>query len=130
MATLTCPRCGTVNPDGSMTCRKCRINLQWALDHANEVVPYPLPADNEVETNEVETRTCPKCGGAMAKGWTPDYLSAGIAQSRWVDGEPHRSSLWGIRINAKEQSTYLITIFRCEACGYLESYARTQVVKS
>ncbi len=33
MVSITCPKCGTVNPADAMNCTHCRINLQWALQN-------------------------------------------------------------------------------------------------
>jgi ribosomal protein L40E len=32
-STITCPKCGMVNPANAMNCKRCRINLIFALDH-------------------------------------------------------------------------------------------------
>jgi hypothetical protein len=37
MATVTCPKCGTENPATAMNCMNCRINLQYALEHRDEI---------------------------------------------------------------------------------------------
>lgn len=37
METITCPRCGTENPAGAMNCKTCHINLQFALEHPEEI---------------------------------------------------------------------------------------------
>ncbi len=34
---LICPRCGSENPADAMNCAKCRINLQFALEHPAEI---------------------------------------------------------------------------------------------
>ena len=37
MATIICPECGTENPATAMNCMNCRINLQYALEHRDEM---------------------------------------------------------------------------------------------
>jgi hypothetical protein len=37
METIICPKCGTGNPANAMNCRHCRVNLKFALEHADEV---------------------------------------------------------------------------------------------
>jgi len=46
MATIICPKCGTENPDSAMNCTQCRINLQFALDHPEEL---PISSEEEGE---------------------------------------------------------------------------------
>jgi len=36
-SSITCPKCGTENPATAMNCRQCRINLQFALEHPEEI---------------------------------------------------------------------------------------------
>lgn len=40
---ITCPRCGTQNRDDAITCAQCRINLAYALEHADEFKVEPPP---------------------------------------------------------------------------------------
>jgi hypothetical protein len=37
MDTVTCPRCGTVNPTDAMNCKHCRINLKFARENLVEI---------------------------------------------------------------------------------------------
>ena len=37
MDIITCPKCGTENPANAMNCQACRINLQFALGHPEEI---------------------------------------------------------------------------------------------
>ena len=37
MDTITCPRCGRKNPATATNCTNCRINLQYALEHLDEL---------------------------------------------------------------------------------------------
>jgi hypothetical protein len=39
----------------------------------------------------------------------------------WVEGTPERSFWTGLKTKGREQHT--VRTFRCERCGYLESYA-------
>lgn len=65
---------------------------------------------------------CIKCGGAMEIGAIIDHTNGGKMQSRWVEGEPIES-FWrgGIQTDGKEK--YKVETYRCQNCGYLESYA-------
>ena len=37
MAMICCPRCGFKNPDTATNCAQCRINIQFALEHREEI---------------------------------------------------------------------------------------------
>lgn len=65
---------------------------------------------------------CPKCNAEMEEGFTMDrghYDSPSV--ETWVEGVPERSFWSGIKTEGKEQ--FAVTTYRCEGCGYLESYA-------
>jgi hypothetical protein len=57
----------------------------------------------------------------MDEGFTLDHTHGGRAQSGWVEGKPQRSFWTGIKVRKSE--IHPITTWRCERCGYLESYA-------
>ncbi|HEX8197373.1 MAG TPA: PF20097 family protein [Pyrinomonadaceae bacterium] len=65
---------------------------------------------------------CMKCGGAMEIGTIVDQTAGGKMQSRWLEGEP-KESFWagGLQTDGKEK--YKVETYRCQNCGYLESYA-------
>jgi hypothetical protein len=64
---------------------------------------------------------CSKCGKNMDEGFVLDSGLAGNLQSAWAEGKPRRSMWTGIKL-AKD-AFHSITTFRCQGCGYLESYA-------
>jgi len=37
MDTIVCPECGRVNPANTMNCEQCRINLQFAFEHPDQI---------------------------------------------------------------------------------------------
>jgi len=37
MDAIVCPKCGTVNPANVMNCMLCRINLQFAIEHPEQL---------------------------------------------------------------------------------------------
>jgi len=65
---------------------------------------------------------CNKCGGPMSKGFILDMDNTGSSQSKWLEGEPELSFWTGIKYIW--ETKYLIETYRCEKCGYLESYAK------
>lgn len=64
---------------------------------------------------------CARCSGEMKEGFVADYTYGSIRPSDWVEGEPVKSFWVGTKISDKNQ--YKIKTFRCQNCGYLESYA-------
>lgn len=48
---IWCPKCGRVNPDNAINCSNCRINLQFALSHIEQ-----LKADGAIEDSEAAQR--------------------------------------------------------------------------
>ena len=72
--------------------------------------------------------TCPKCSSHMESGFIRDR-AAGAAnlQAKWVEGPP-TPSFWTPRgrLKVKGRELVPVTTFRCEGCGYLESFAIEQ----
>lgn len=67
--------------------------------------------------------TCPKCAGSMEPGYVPDVAYGQTLQSAWAPGEPKvRRFVGGIKWRQADNTP--IVTFRCQRCGYLESYAR------
>jgi ribosomal protein L37E len=66
--------------------------------------------------------SCPRCGGSMEQGYMVDVSYGHTAVPKWVEGEPV-SSFWssGLKLRGKEQRD--VSTYRCQRCGYLESYA-------
>ena len=66
---------------------------------------------------------CPKCSGQMQRGFIIDNAQGGRLVSQWAPGAPVRSFWFG----TKAPDTLVpIGVFRCAACGFLESYARDE----
>ena len=64
---------------------------------------------------------CPKCHGRMEEGFILDNSYGARLQSAWVEGKPKRSFWTGVKF--REEAKRPIATFRCEGCGYLESFA-------
>ena len=69
---------------------------------------------------------CPKCQGRMSEGFAVDkgHYNAQDLQT-WVEGAPVKTFWRGLHTKGRE--AYTISTYRCERCGYLESYANTPV---
>jgi predicted nucleic-acid-binding Zn-ribbon protein len=65
---------------------------------------------------------CPKCGRQMQPGY---FLDSKHGERRgateWVEGVPVRSFWMGLKIKGRQ--VLPVTVYRCERCGFLESYA-------
>ena len=65
---------------------------------------------------------CPKCESRMEEGFVLDQSHAASLQAAWIEGKPQRSFWTGLKVT--KDIRHPITTYRCERCGYLESYAR------
>jgi hypothetical protein len=69
---------------------------------------------------------CPKCNDEIEEGLQVDAAPGGARKAVWIKGKdlpmykirifPPKAELTGER--------YYMTVYRCRACGFLESYAR------
>ena len=71
-----------------------------------------------------ETSRCPKCQGEMVQGFVIDYTYGARLVSQWAEGSPRKSFLGVTR--KPEGKPIPIGTFRCNSCGFLESYAREE----
>ena len=65
---------------------------------------------------------CPKCSGRMQEGFIYDQSDAIRLVSKWVEGVPEKSVWTGVKL--KGRKTIETRTFRCDKCGFLESYAK------
>jgi hypothetical protein len=70
------------------------------------------------------TSRCPKCQGEMVQGFVMDTINGGRQASQWAEGPP-RKSFW-FRTKLPERRLIPIGTFRCNSCGFLESFAREE----
>lgn len=65
---------------------------------------------------------CSKCNSDMEEGFSLEKGDGGILSSEtWVSGKPEKHWLSGLSL--KDKTVYDVSVFRCTACGYLDSYA-------
>jgi hypothetical protein len=58
----------------------------------------------------------------MEQGFVADKAHYSVPETQnWVEGVPERTFWSGIKLKGKE--VLAVMTFRCENCGYLESYA-------
>ena len=66
--------------------------------------------------------SCPKCGASMEAGFILDKAHYGMPTvSEWLEGEPEISFWSGLK--TKNHERHNVVTYRCEECGFLESYA-------
>jgi DNA-directed RNA polymerase subunit RPC12/RpoP len=65
---------------------------------------------------------CPKCSGKMQEGFIYDQAYGASLVSRWVQGPPEKSLLSGVKLKGRKMIE--TRTFRCDKCGFLESYAK------
>jgi hypothetical protein len=65
---------------------------------------------------------CPKCGAPMEAGFVLDQTYGAMTQSAWIGGLPERNFWTGLKLKGHQRLP--VTTYRCQACGFLESYAR------
>lgn len=70
---------------------------------------------------------CPKCPGEMVQGFIWHSTGPQRRVSSWVEGAPEKSS-WIFQESTKIPMDKCIPVgvFRCTACGFLESYAHPE----
>ena len=79
--------------------------------------------DAEASVASDDRMECPKCRGAMEEGFEiSGPFGHPMKPDDWVEGKPEPSIWTGTKLKGKAR--YQIASYRCERCGYLESYAR------
>jgi hypothetical protein len=67
--------------------------------------------------------SCPKCAGSMEAGFILDRAHMNVLTvSQWLEGEPETSFWTGLKTKNRER--YAVATYRCQRCGFLESYAK------
>ena len=69
---------------------------------------------------------CSRCKGPMDVGLVLDRGDANIAIiQQWVEGAPETNFWTGLKTKGRE--SFKVLTYRCDRCGYLESYATERV---
>lgn len=69
---------------------------------------------------------CLRCKGHMSVGLVLDHSDQNIGTvPLWIEGMPEKSFWTGLKTKGKE--SYSVLTYRCDHCGYLESYATIPV---
>jgi hypothetical protein len=78
----------------------------------------------ETTPNQANMNECPKCHGRMSEGFVLDHGDYNAKKlQEWIEGEPVKSFWHGY--HTKDREAFVVKTFRCERCGFLESYAQT-----
>ena len=72
-----------------------------------------------------EATKCIRCQGAMEAGYIVDF-GGGISRQHWFAGEPVKAFLSGLKVKWSQRVP--TRTYRCENCGYLESYANPRLI--
>jgi hypothetical protein len=75
-----------------------------------------------------ESPTCPRCRSGMVRGYLLDRTHGGFGMGTWLEGPPARSDSFGMVRPRLERSIPIVS-YRCTGCGYLELYARPELVE-
>ena len=68
---------------------------------------------------------CPDCSRSMKEGFLLDRGHHNqTTPGAWVEGPPERSLFFGLKLRGKRR--FAVVTWRCESCGLLKSYARTE----
>lgn len=71
--------------------------------------------------------TCSKCSGRMQEGFVMDESYASVKQSKWVEGKAEVQRMAPLPGHVRIAGDPIaIAVFRCESCGFLESYAKSE----
>lgn len=67
------------------------------------------------------SKSCPKCGSRMDKGFVldNDYGTKRVAE--WIEGEPQRAWFGSVKLRGKGRNR--IESWRCPRCTFVETYA-------
>jgi hypothetical protein len=71
----------------------------------------------------MSTTKCPKCQGHMEEGYLMDQGDNAPGQSHWRTKESAPRKVLGFITLQQAKTMLAVTTFRCEKCGFLESYA-------
>ena len=81
-----------------------------------------------MEQGNSRDRKCSKCSGTMQIGFLADRTYGAVVAAAWVEGVPEKKWIGGVKLADKR--AYLLDMWRCASCGYLESYAnRTELAE-
>lgn len=70
------------------------------------------------------TSRCPKCNGEMVQGFIYGREGPNRVVSTWVEGMPEMvGRLFRQTRKGPPDKCLPVGVFRCSACGFLESYA-------
>ena len=71
---------------------------------------------------------CPKCGGPMEEGFVRDTTAGADLHVKPAEGRAACRSFW-LGVVTKGREEYPVISYRCEGCGFLESYARPEALE-
>ena len=100
-------------------------NPVFRYSDEERLIPDGTPFKQGYSMTQV-AMSCPKCHGEMVPGYVLDFTPIGNRVSKWNDGPPKKAGWAGIAGIKDSASQIPISTFRCQSCGFLESYAREE----
>jgi predicted nucleic-acid-binding Zn-ribbon protein len=67
---------------------------------------------------------CPKCDGTLVLGHSVEFTGMNVIVGFWIEGQAQKSWI-GTKV-PPESERVPIAAFRCDRCGFLEHYARSE----
>lgn len=61
----------------------------------------------------------------MTEGFVPDFIPGSFREERWVEGVATWNWLGQLKTTGKKQ--FKLTVYRCDGCGFLETFADKRV---
>ncbi len=68
---------------------------------------------------------CPKCNSRFIHGYSVEITGGPAMVGFWIEGLP-KKAWFGLKLPPKKEWIPLATL-RCSGCGYVESYARSEL---
>lgn len=91
------------------------------LDFGSLIYSFLTVFQGEFKSMSTQVTFCPKCNGEMQQGFVADTRPVDAFVSFWTAGHPRRG-FFGLKLPNRTP----IATFRCQACGFLESYAKPE----
>ncbi len=69
----------------------------------------------------MRSHSCSKCQGTMTEGFVPSQNSGVPTVNNWFEGAPTKGWWGNVKLPGKP---IRVATWRCQRCGFLESYAK------
>ncbi|MBS1964623.1 MAG: zinc ribbon domain-containing protein [Chloroflexi bacterium SZAS-1] len=125
---MNCRTCQEEIPPTANFCPNCGTPLHAATQPEADDSPNVAAIGPTERLEPTLPPLCPKCQTLMVRGFIPEDTYAGRTMQVWIEGKPETSK-WTGEIVTKRRRQWYVRSYRCSFCGYVESYARQEVVQ-